>query len=182
MRAVPTIAALAAALALLPAATSAEMVRIGGSGAALPTVRALGERLAATHAGFQALILPSLGSEGGLRALEIGMIDLALATRRLRPEEAAAGAHEAACLTAPAAASGPERGGMVSRIVLRPGEHAAVAIVRRAVAEPAADPRDLRICMILPASPSPAALRLAAYARSDEGKAALERLGAVPEE
>jgi hypothetical protein len=36
--------------------------------------------------------------------------------------------------------------------------------------------------MILPASPSPAALRLAAYARSDEGKAALERLGAVPEE
>lgn len=177
----PTIAAFAC-MALLPSVASAEMVRIGGSDAALPTVRMLGARLAAMHAGFQSLVLPGLGSEGGLRALSVGMIDLALATRPLRPEEEAAGAHEAACLRAPAATSRPESGGMVSRVVLRAGDHDSVVIAHRAMVAPAPDPEGLRICMILPASPSPAALRLAAYARSDEGKAALERLGAAPEE
>jgi hypothetical protein len=179
---VPGISALAGALALLalaPGAASAEMIRIGGAGAALATVRALGERLAATHTGYQALILPSLGSEGGLRALSLGMIDLALATRSLRPEEEAAGAHEAACLYAPAAA---EAAGS-PRLVLRArGDHGVVIVAARADAEPAPGPGSLRVCLVLPASPSPAAARLVAYARSAEGRAALHGLGAVPEE
>jgi hypothetical protein len=180
---VPGISALAGALALLalaPGAASAEMIRIGGAGVALATVQALGERLAATHAGYQALILPSLGSEGGLRALSLGMIDLALATRSLRPEEAAAGAHEAACLRTPA---GAEAAGSPSRLVLRErGDHRVVIVAARANAESAPDPRSLRVCLVLPASPSPAAARLVAYARSAEGRAALHGLGAVPEE
>jgi phosphate transport system substrate-binding protein len=178
---VPGISAVAGALALLalaPGAASAEMIRIGGAGAALATVQALGEQLAARHAGYQALILPSLGSEGGLRALSLGMIDLALATRSLRPEEAAAGAHEAACLRTPA---GAEAAG--SRLVLREGDdHRVVIVAARADAESTPDPRSLRVCLVLPASPSPAAARLVAYARSAEGRAALHGLGAVPEE
>src|SRR5947208_6491721 len=48
---------------------SAESIRIGGSGAALPTMRLLGEALKQTAPEFSLVMVPDLGTAGGLRAL-----------------------------------------------------------------------------------------------------------------
>ncbi len=70
----------------------AQALRIGGTGSALGTVRLLADALArqdASQAGMT--VVPNLGSTGGLRALAAGALDIALISRPLKPEEAAAG-------------------------------------------------------------------------------------------
>jgi phosphate transport system substrate-binding protein len=95
----PKLAACALGLAVLVAAppSLAERVRVGGSGMGLAAMRALGERAPA----LELEVMPSLGTHGGLRALAAGAIDLALAARELKADEAVAGFREAACFATP---------------------------------------------------------------------------------
>jgi phosphate transport system substrate-binding protein len=84
--------AIAGALLLLAGAAGAESFRIGGTGAALGTMRVLGEEFRKTRPGLDVEVLPSLGSAGGIRAVLAGAIDIGVASRPLTPEELAAGA------------------------------------------------------------------------------------------
>lgn len=89
------------AVAVLAAAgaRAEEPVRIGGTGIGLALSRHLGEALHAADPAFKTDVLPSLGTPGGIKALNAGAIDVAIAARPLKTDEAATGIHEAACLT-----------------------------------------------------------------------------------
>lgn len=70
----------------------AEAVRVGGTGAALGTMRLLADALAKqSSTAHDVTLVPNLGTSGGLRALQAGAIDLALTSRPLTPQETAAG-------------------------------------------------------------------------------------------
>ncbi len=94
------VAILAGLLALVPASPrAAEIVRIGGTGLALAAMRTIGEMVAKTHPEIATNVLSSLGTAGGIKALIEGEIEIAIAARRLKPEEKAKGIGEAACAT-----------------------------------------------------------------------------------
>lgn len=72
------------------ATASAEVIRIGGTGFALGTMQDLGEAFERKHPGHSVKIAPSLGTSGGLKALQSGALELAVTARDLKPEEKAA--------------------------------------------------------------------------------------------
>ena len=74
-----------------PVRAAGAIVRIGGTGSALAVIRAVAESYRSVDPAVEIQVLPSLGSNGGLRALQAGAIDLALATRALNEAERAAG-------------------------------------------------------------------------------------------
>lgn len=90
--------ALTLALLILPAMGSAGLleadsrIRIGGSGGALSTLQILGEAFKKTHASVTVVIVPSLGSSGGIKAMLAGAIDLAVISRPLNEAERNQGA------------------------------------------------------------------------------------------
>jgi phosphate transport system substrate-binding protein len=86
--------AAASALALFACACAADTLRIGGTGAALGTMRLLGEEFRKTHPRAEVEVLPSLGSPGGIRAVLAGAIAVAVSSRPLKSEELSAGARE----------------------------------------------------------------------------------------
>lgn len=67
--------------------TLAETVRIGGTGAALGTIHQLGAAFHKEHPAFRITVLPSLGTSGGLKALQGGALDIAVTARDLNVEE-----------------------------------------------------------------------------------------------
>lgn len=69
----------------------AETVRIGGTGAALGTMQLIGDAFQKAHPEHTIKILPSLGTSGGLKALQGGALDLAVSARDVNAEEKAAG-------------------------------------------------------------------------------------------
>jgi phosphate transport system substrate-binding protein len=69
---------------------SADAIKIGGAGAATEMIRFLGGKFAALHPD-QLEVVPSLGSTGGLRAVQAGMLDIAIAGRALTSDEEAKG-------------------------------------------------------------------------------------------
>lgn len=87
-----------AAIVLLNGGSLATTLRIGGTGSGLAAAQAVGDDLAAIDPGFRIEVLPSLGTAGGLQAMMERAIGLALAARRLTPEERARGMTEAACV------------------------------------------------------------------------------------
>jgi phosphate transport system substrate-binding protein len=72
-------------------AGAAEPVRINGSGSALDMMKALLQAYAASHPGERVQMDPPLGSSGSLRALLAGVLDVAVVSRPLLPEEVARG-------------------------------------------------------------------------------------------
>ncbi len=89
--------AYAVALALLLASSggaAAEELRIGGSGAALGTMQLLGEEFTARNPDIRVAIVPSLGSNGSIRAVVAGAIGLALTSRPMDESERRLGAVE----------------------------------------------------------------------------------------
>ncbi len=76
-------------LAPLPAA--ADTLTIGGSGAVLSTIRLLADAAADTLPDVTVRVLPSLGSTGGIRALQDSHVDLAVTSRPLTDDERATG-------------------------------------------------------------------------------------------
>lgn len=65
----------------------AETIRVGGTGSGLGLLQKLALQYAKQEPGFQAIVVPSLGSSGGLKAAAHGAIDLAVSSRPLSPEE-----------------------------------------------------------------------------------------------
>lgn len=72
-------------------AAVADTFRLGGTGNALATMRALGDAFARKEPGFALVVVPNLGSSGGLNALKGGAIDLAVLAKPLAKADEAAG-------------------------------------------------------------------------------------------
>lgn len=74
-------------LGLMASATvAAETLRIGGTGAGLGTMRALAAEFSKTVP-VTVVVVPNLGSSGGLKALAEGAIDVAVSSRPLKAQE-----------------------------------------------------------------------------------------------
>lgn len=71
---------------------SAGRLRIGGSGGALASLQQLAQAFQKNHAAVNIVIVPSLGSSGGIKAVLAGAIDLAAIGRSLKEAERAQGA------------------------------------------------------------------------------------------
>lgn len=84
-------AAFAIGVCVLPLAGQADTLRIGGAGAALGTLRLLAAEFEKASPGDTLVVVPNLGTSGGLKALNAGALDLGAVARPLRSEEAAAG-------------------------------------------------------------------------------------------
>ena len=79
---------------------AAEVLRVGGTGAATEMLKVLGEAYAA-HSEHRLEVIPSLGSSGGIRALADGAIALSVSGRPLKPEESAKGLTVVATIQTP---------------------------------------------------------------------------------
>jgi phosphate transport system substrate-binding protein len=71
----------------VPAAFAAETIRIGGTGSALGTMRALGEAFRKQHPNIEIVVVPGLGSGGGRKALMGGALDVAVTARTWKSAE-----------------------------------------------------------------------------------------------
>jgi phosphate transport system substrate-binding protein len=71
-------------------APAAETLRIAGTGGALGILRQIAAQSVAST-GIQLEIIPGLGSTGAIRAVTDGVIDLAVSTQLLGPEQTASG-------------------------------------------------------------------------------------------
>lgn len=87
--------ALAAGGAFPAIATAETIVKVGGTGSALGTMKHLAEAYEKSHPGVRIRILPSLGSTAGIKAVLGGGIDLGLASRPLTESERQQGGEEA---------------------------------------------------------------------------------------
>ena len=75
-------------LALLaPAVFAEETIRVSGTGAAIGGMKLLGEAFGKKHPGVKVNVFPSIGSTGGIKALDAGKLDIAVSARRVRDEE-----------------------------------------------------------------------------------------------
>ena len=86
---------------LVAAADAPIEVVIGGTGAALGAMQALGEAYTATAPNTRVRIVPSLGSGGGIKALAAGAIQVAVTSRPLTEEERAKGLTERELIRTP---------------------------------------------------------------------------------
>lgn len=64
-----------------------ETLKIGGTGSALGGMNLLAEAFKVQNPDVNVIVLPSLGSGGGIKALKAGAIDLALSARPLKEKE-----------------------------------------------------------------------------------------------
>lgn len=76
---------------LLCTRADAETIKVGGTGAAMGSMKRLGEAFERLHPEHIVVEAPSLGSTGGIKALTAGAISIALSGRDLKPEERQAG-------------------------------------------------------------------------------------------
>ncbi|MBI5056535.1 MAG: substrate-binding domain-containing protein [Nitrospirae bacterium] len=67
-------------------------IRVGGTGNALGSFKELGDAFQKLHPGVNIVILPSLGSTGGIKAVNAGALDLGLSSRQLKDAERIYGA------------------------------------------------------------------------------------------
>lgn len=65
----------------------AATITIGGTGSGLGVMRLLGEAFNRSHLGDTIEVLPSLGSNGGIRALKDGVLAVAIVSRTVQDEE-----------------------------------------------------------------------------------------------
>lgn len=80
---------------LLPNPARANTVlRVGGNGTGLELVKALIPEFEKAHRGVKVQVMKSLGSSGGVKALNAGALDLAVTSRPLKEEEKGHGARE----------------------------------------------------------------------------------------
>ena len=84
--------AIAVAAIVVGNTSSADTIRIGGTGVALGGISKLASAFEGMHPGTQVTVLPSLGSSGGVKALLAGAIDLGVTSRELKDSEHEAGA------------------------------------------------------------------------------------------
>lgn len=102
LRAVVSCLCLAGTMLLLPQTVfGATALNIGGTGAALGTMRILAAAYNGGHPDVTVTVAESLGSGGGIRASIAGAIDIGLSSRPLKPAELKRGAKEIAYAKSP---------------------------------------------------------------------------------
>jgi phosphate transport system substrate-binding protein len=74
--------------------TAAEELKIGGTGAALGTMRLLADEFMAGNPDIRIAIVPNLGSGGGIKAVVAGAIGLSVTSRPMNEDERKLGAVE----------------------------------------------------------------------------------------
>ena len=74
-----------------PRGAVAETIRISGTGSAMETMRLLAEAFRKTNPGVRVVIVPGMGSSGGIKAALAGRLDIGLSARPLSKEERAGG-------------------------------------------------------------------------------------------
>ena len=79
--------ALVITAAIIPFASNAEELRIGGSGTDLATIKQLAEKFTENKKNIKLIIPKSLGSSGGIKALRAGKLDIAITSRPLKQKE-----------------------------------------------------------------------------------------------
>ncbi len=84
--------ALPGALAWPACAGAADEIKIGGTGSALGPMQLLAEAYGNFDRGTKVIVLPSLGSSGGIKAVLAGAIDIGVSSRQLRDKERSRGA------------------------------------------------------------------------------------------
>lgn len=82
----------AAALLGAPVVAWAQEFRIGGTGSALGSMRLLAQAYAKQQPGVSFVVLPNMGSSGGIKAVLAGAAHLAVSSRPLNDAEVKAGA------------------------------------------------------------------------------------------
>ena len=83
--------AIVAALLAFATNVSAQTLKIGGNGSGMPAMQLLGAEFVKRTPGVTVVVVPNLGSSGGLRAVRDGVIDVAISSRAPKPEETAQG-------------------------------------------------------------------------------------------
>ena len=68
-------------------ATQAETLRVGGTGAALGTLRQIGAEFSRQNPSIRIEVLPYVGSTGAIKAVDAGSLDLGLSGRPAKPDE-----------------------------------------------------------------------------------------------
>jgi phosphate transport system substrate-binding protein len=76
---------------------AAETLRVGGTGSAIGMLQQVGAEFTAATA-IKVEVVTSLGSNGAIRALVDGMLDIAVPARPLKTDETAAGLRQVAVL------------------------------------------------------------------------------------
>ena len=153
---------------LFPWPALAETVRISGTGGAIGGMRLLAEAFRKAEPGVDVIILQSLGSSGGIRAVLAGKLDIGLSARPLSPEEMAQGPRQTAyARTAFVFAVNPD----VKRSDATLAEIIDIYAGRKTTWE---DGTTLRLIL------RPAAEKFVRFVRSPGGKAILSRVGHVP--
>lgn len=73
---------------LLPkSAFGTDILKIGGAGSALGSMRLLADSFEKSHPGVKVQVLPSVGSPGGIKAVLDGVIGIGISGRPLAEEE-----------------------------------------------------------------------------------------------
>lgn len=75
-------------------ASAAEVIKVGGTGSALATLRAIADIFEKENPGVKVVVLPSLGSTGGIKAVLKGALDVAVSGRELNDGEKKEGARQ----------------------------------------------------------------------------------------
>ncbi len=71
----------------IPIAADCGTIKMGGTGSALGTMSQVAEAFRKSHPDINVVVLPSLGSGGGIKAVLHGAIDIGLSTRELTAKE-----------------------------------------------------------------------------------------------
>lgn len=102
--------------AAAPSFASAETIRAGGTGAATEMLKRLGAAFAKDDPDITVVVIPSLGSTGGINAVADGLLQLSVSGRALKPEESAKGLSEMTLARTPfaLATSHPRPNGLMS--------------------------------------------------------------------
>lgn len=75
--------------ALWAAPVAADTIKVGGTGSGLGVARILGDAYQTIHPDIRIVVVPALGSSGGIKAVEAGALDIAFSGRPLKPAERA---------------------------------------------------------------------------------------------
>ncbi|MDD5763175.1 MAG: substrate-binding domain-containing protein, partial [bacterium] len=83
------VAVLAVLVVPWPRSAVAETIRISGTGGAIGTMQILGETFRKTNPDIRVVLLPGLDSNGSIKAVDAGRLDIGLCGRPLNGEELA---------------------------------------------------------------------------------------------